>query len=143
MVARVTQEQLARRAGLARETLIRIENQQRGARPATIRLLADALLVAPSMLTGSPGLDASIDEPLRTCTDCGGLRPARAFLPIAGTPYVYGRCRLCRNRHNRERYYAAPDVLAAERARSRRNKQLRKYRAGSQADASDSGPTHA
>jgi DNA-binding XRE family transcriptional regulator len=30
-VAGVMQEQLARRAGLARETLIRIENQQRGA----------------------------------------------------------------------------------------------------------------
>ena len=134
-VAGVTQEELARRAGLARETLIRIENQQRGARPQTIRRLADALLVAPSTLTGSPGLDASIDEPLRTCTDCGGLRPTRAFLPIAGTPYVYGRCRLCRNRRKKERYYSTPDILAAERARSRRRKQLRKHRAGSDGDA--------
>lgn len=135
MVARVTQEELARRSGLARETLIRIENQQRGARPQTIRLLADALLVAPSMLTGSSGMDASIHQPLRTCTDCGGLRPARAFLPIAGTPYVYGCCRMCRNRRKRERYYSTPDILAAERARSRRYKQLRKLRAVSDSNA--------
>jgi transcriptional regulator with XRE-family HTH domain len=123
--AGLMQQQLASRADLARETLIRIEHQQQGARSATIQRLAEALLVAPSMLTGSSDLDALIDEPLRTCTDCGALRPARALLPIAGTPYVYGRCRLCRNRHNRERYYSAPDVLAAERARSRRNKQVR------------------
>ena len=53
--AGLTQDQLARRAGVARETLIRNENQQRGARSGTIRRLADALLVAPSMLTGLLG----------------------------------------------------------------------------------------
>jgi transcriptional regulator with XRE-family HTH domain len=135
MVAGVTQEQLARRAGLARETLIRIENRQRSARPVTIQLLADALLVAPSMLTGSSDADASIDEPLRICTDCGALRPARAFVRIARTPYVYGRCRICRSRRNKERYYSTPEILAAERARSRRNARLRKHRARSDADA--------
>jgi transcriptional regulator with XRE-family HTH domain len=76
---------LAHRTGLARETLIRIERQQRDARSATTQRLAEVLLVAPSMLTGSSDLDASIDEPVRACTDCGALRPARAFLPIAGT----------------------------------------------------------
>jgi transcriptional regulator with XRE-family HTH domain len=143
MLAGLTQEQLAHAAGLARETLTRIEHQQRGARAATIRGLAEALLVAPSMLTGSSDLDASIEEPLRTCTDCGALRPARAFSPIAGTPYAYGCCRVCRNRRKRERYYSTPDILAAERARSRRNKQLRKYRAGSQGDPPESEPMHA
>ena len=142
-VAGLTQQQLVSRAGLARETLIRIENQQRGARPGTIRRLADALLVAPSMLTGSSDLDPSLGERLRTCTDCGAVRPCRAFLRIARTPYVYGRCRICRSRRKKERYSSTPEILAAERARSRRNKQLRKHRAVSQGDVADTQPVHA
>jgi transcriptional regulator with XRE-family HTH domain len=57
----LTQDQLAHRTGLAPKTLIRIERQQRDARSATIQRLAEALLVAPSMLTSSSDLDASID----------------------------------------------------------------------------------
>ena len=141
--AGLTQEQLASRAGVARETLIRIEHQQRGATPETIWRLAPMLLVAPSMLTGASDLDASIDEPLRTCTDCGALRPSRAFQPIAGTSYVYSRCRLCRSRRKRQRYSSTPDILAAERARSQRNKQRRTYRASPQRDAPNHEPLHA
>ena len=75
--------------------------------------------------------------PLRTCRDCGALRPARAFLPIARTPYVYGRCPMCRNRRKKERYYSTLEILAAERARSRRYKQLRKQRAVSDGNVVD------
>ena len=34
---------------------------------------------------------------MRTCTDCARTKPLDEFLPIRGTPYVYGRCRKCRN----------------------------------------------
>jgi hypothetical protein len=79
---------------MARETLARIEKQQRGTRPTRILQLANALLIAPSMLTGSSHSDYFVDGPFRTCTDWAALRPIRAFVPIARTRRVYGRCRI-------------------------------------------------
>jgi hypothetical protein len=46
----------------------------------------------------------------------------------AGTPYVYGRCRECRNKRARERYHSTTEIHTAEVARSWRNKQARKLR---------------
>jgi hypothetical protein len=65
---------------------------------------------------------------MRICTDCSQTRPLDEFLPIRGTPYVYGRCRECRNERARERYRSSPEIHAAEIARSWKNKQVRKLR---------------
>jgi hypothetical protein len=65
---------------------------------------------------------------MRICTDCSQTRPLDEFLPIRGTPYVYGRCRECRNERARDRYRASPEIHAAEIARSWKNTQARKLR---------------
>jgi len=46
-----SQEELARRAGLARGVVINVENGQRLVRPASVRKLARALAVTPLQLT--------------------------------------------------------------------------------------------
>lgn len=122
--ADLTQQELAARAGVARETLSRIE-AGRPARWRVIESLARALLVMPSMLTGNEELDP-IDEPARRCMECGALRPIRAFISIRGRPGYYSRCRLCRNARARTRYWSSAEILAAERERARRNQRLRK-----------------
>jgi hypothetical protein len=33
---------------------------------------------------------------VRTCTDCGQVKPTSEFTPIRGTPWYYGRCKVCR-----------------------------------------------
>jgi len=48
----------------------------------------------------------------------GLTKPRDGFLPIAGTPYVYGRCRACRDRRAVERYHSRQDIRQAEIARS-------------------------
>lgn len=121
--AGLTQEQLAWRVGLARETLTRIA-RGRPARVNTVRLLARALQVMPSMLTGTPDLDP-VDQPARRCAECNALRPVQAFVAIRGTNGYYGRCRMCRNARARTRYWSSPEILSAERERARRNKRLR------------------
>ncbi len=63
---------------------------------------------------------------MRICTDCDQARPLDESLSIRGTPYVYGRCRVCRNARARERYYSTPESRAAEVARSWKNKQRRR-----------------
>jgi transcriptional regulator with XRE-family HTH domain len=52
--AGLSQDELTRRAGLARETIIRLEGG-RSAWAATVRRLATALGVMPGTLTGRPG----------------------------------------------------------------------------------------
>ena len=56
MKAGLTQDQLAWRMGIARETLSRIE-RGRPARSSTVMSLAAALEVMPSMLTNAPDVD--------------------------------------------------------------------------------------
>lgn len=56
MMAGLTQDQLAWRVGIARETLSRIE-RGRPARSSTVMSLAAALEVMPSMLTNAPDVD--------------------------------------------------------------------------------------
>jgi hypothetical protein len=43
--------------------------------------------------------------PWRSCGDCKQSKRRAEFIPITGTPYVYGRCRECRARRARERYW--------------------------------------
>ncbi|MBV9599838.1 MAG: helix-turn-helix transcriptional regulator, partial [Chloroflexi bacterium] len=52
-MSNLTQPQLAARAGIARETLSRLERLKRRAQPETVKALARALNVAPDRLTDS------------------------------------------------------------------------------------------
>ena len=114
--------QLAQRSGLSAAAILRLE-QRRPGQPESIRRLADARLVAPSMLINHTDLDDLVDEPLRTCTECHGLRPLRAFVKIRATVSgYYGRCRVCRARRERARYQSDPDYRQLVIARSRRNR---------------------
>jgi len=129
VVAGLTQAELARRAGVARQTVVALEGQRRPASLETIRRLAAALLVAPSMLTGNDDLDGLVDEDFRRCKGCGALRPQHAFTPAKGTPYVYLRCRICRAARAKAQYHSDPRVRAAVIERAARNGRLRRTRA--------------
>ena len=48
----MSQEQLAERSGVARDTISKLETGRRGAYPTTIRKLAAGLEVEPQMLVG-------------------------------------------------------------------------------------------
>ncbi len=48
----LSQDQLAQRSGVARDTISKLENGQRRAYPSTIRKLATGLEVEPGMLLG-------------------------------------------------------------------------------------------
>jgi DNA-binding XRE family transcriptional regulator len=139
MEAGLTQAQLAKRAGVARETVIRIETLQRPARLAVRRALAQALEIGldrlmeephPVVRPGQPADNLPTDTTRhfgrvatdRQCTDCMKLKPRSAFVPIAGTHRVYGRCRVCRARRARERYWADARFREAERARARQKR---------------------
>jgi transcriptional regulator with XRE-family HTH domain len=126
--AGLMQPQLAQRSGMARETLGRLEHGRRTRRDTILRL-ADALLVAPSELTGCIDLDAFTGETYRTCRSCGVLKSVRGFVPVRGTPYVYLRCRACRARSARERYQRDPRERQAQIERAQRNQAKRKLAA--------------
>lgn len=49
----LSQEQLAEKSGVARETISKLESGRRGAYPSTIRKLAAGLEVEPRMLMGN------------------------------------------------------------------------------------------
>ena len=49
----MSQEELAERSGVARDTISKLETGRRGAYPSTIRKLAAGLEVQPQMLMGS------------------------------------------------------------------------------------------
>ena len=49
----MSQEQLAEKSGVARDTISKLETGQRGAYPSTIRKLAVGLDVEPQMLLGA------------------------------------------------------------------------------------------
>jgi transcriptional regulator with XRE-family HTH domain len=60
----MSQEQLAERSGVARDTISKLETGQRGAYPSTIRKLAAGLDVEPQMLVGGVEyLESELDEP--------------------------------------------------------------------------------
>jgi DNA-binding XRE family transcriptional regulator len=137
--AGLTQAQLAERAGVARETVIRIERLQRPARLAVRRALAHALEIGLDRLVDEPHPVVHPDQPPddvpndttrqfgrippdRQCTDCMELKPRSAFVPIAGTHGVYGRCRVCRARRARERYQTDPQERMRQMERVRRNR---------------------
>jgi transcriptional regulator with XRE-family HTH domain len=125
--ANLTQPQLARRAGVARETIARIENG-RAARHGVLLRLAEALRVPPSVLTGSVELDALIGAIYRTCNCCTAVKPLTGFVRVRGTPYVYLRCRECRARVAKERYYRTSEIHEAEKRRARENGRMRRLR---------------
>ncbi len=57
----MSQEDLAERSGVARDTISKLETGQRGAYPSTIRKLAAGLDVEPRMLLG--GVEYLEEEP--------------------------------------------------------------------------------
>ena len=57
----MSQEELAERSGVARDTISKLETGRRGAYPSTIRKLAAGLEVRPQMLMG--GVEY-LDEPI-------------------------------------------------------------------------------
>jgi transcriptional regulator with XRE-family HTH domain len=59
----MSQEQLAEKSGVARDTISKLETGQRRAYPSTIRKLATGLDVEPQMLVG--GVEYLEDEPSR------------------------------------------------------------------------------
>jgi transcriptional regulator with XRE-family HTH domain len=126
--AGLTRAQLAERSGIDRRTLARLEHG-RPARRGTILQLADTLLLAPSVLTGSMDLDPLTGKTFKRCKNCGALRPVRAFPAIRGTPYVYLQCRVCRARRARERYHADPQERATQIRRAQRNRLKRRQAA--------------
>ncbi len=127
-VAGLTRQQLAHRTGLASETVARLENG-RFARLESIRGLVAVLLVAPSVLVGDPAADATLGIRVRQCSDCGVLRPLRAFVRIkASRNGFYGRCRVCRARRARERYRTDTRERERQKYRVRRTRARRAER---------------
>jgi transcriptional regulator with XRE-family HTH domain len=61
----MSQEELAERSGVARDTISKLETGRRGAYPSTIRKLAAGLEVRPQMLIGGVEYlaEGSVDEP--------------------------------------------------------------------------------
>ena len=59
----MSQEDLAERSGVARDTISKLETGQRGAYPSTIRKLAAGLDVEPRMLVG--GVEYLEEEPAK------------------------------------------------------------------------------
>lgn len=59
----LSQDQLADKSGVARDTISKLENGQRGAYPSTIRKLATGLEVAPQMLLGGVEYIETESEP--------------------------------------------------------------------------------
>ena len=59
----MSQEDLAEKSGVARDTISKLETGQRGAYPSTIRKLAAGLEVEPRMLVG--GVEYLEDEPAK------------------------------------------------------------------------------
>jgi DNA-binding XRE family transcriptional regulator len=119
------QAQLAEAAGVARETIGRMEHGRAGRRDVILSL-ADALDVAPSELTGTADLDALTGLEYQMCKGCRARRRARCFVRVRGTPYLYLRCRMCRAARARERYHASADERAKQLARAQRNYRRRK-----------------
>jgi len=65
---------------------------------------------------------------VRTCTDCGETKPLEPFFQrIAGRRRgYYGRCKVCRNRRNRERYARDPEAHRKMLEREAHYKQRRR-----------------
>jgi len=63
---------------------------------------------------------------VRSCKECGLVKAIAEFTPTKRrTAGWYGRCRVCRARRVRERYWAVPDEREQQKARVRRNRQRR------------------
>ena len=71
----MSQEELAERSGVARDTISKLETGQRGAYPSTIRKLAAGLDVRPQMLMG--GVEYLDDEGL--AVEPGETPPERSL----------------------------------------------------------------
>jgi DNA-binding XRE family transcriptional regulator len=104
------QAQLAVRAGMARETVLRLE-RGRPASMVSVEKLSKAQGSPIEELTRATRIDESAVGPVRTCTECGITKPLSAgFVPIKGCRGYYGRCRACRAAAARRRYHSNEQV---------------------------------
>ncbi len=62
----MSQDQLAQKSGVARDTISKLETGRRQAYPSTIRKLAGGLEVEPGMLLGSVEYDEDVWQPAET-----------------------------------------------------------------------------
>lgn len=77
MRAVMSQEQLADRSGVARDTISKLETGQRRAYPSTIRKLALGLDVRPQMLMGGVEYldEEPVERPAEVSEDAGKVDP--------------------------------------------------------------------
>jgi hypothetical protein len=121
------------------ESICRFEKQRRCAGIGATRRHAQALQVSVATLTGGVEFGERrtvrrAHEPLgarrvrelpseRTCADCGETKGLEMFQRIKATKNgFYGRCRACRAKRARQRYWADPKEREAQVQRVRRNR---------------------
>ena len=118
---------------------------QRPARWGTAQALADALGVPLANLLSTrlprhkrglrwrakrvsgAGSDRLAHLQLR-CLDCSEFRPISEFVHSAGSGHYFGRCRACRNRRARERYWTDESFRARRREAATRSNAVRRER---------------
>src|SRR5215831_12094699 len=75
---------------------------------------------------------------VRTCAECGLVRVVAEFIAIRSRAASwYGRCRVCRAKRARERYWADPDERERQKARVQRNCLRRKAAAATSIETCD------
>jgi len=119
--AGLAQAELAARAGISRETLLRLEHGHRGTTESIARL-AGASMVPIRVLTGDPEFDRHVAARFRTCSTCHQLKRLTSFTPIKGCRGYYGRCRACRAEAAKQRYHSNEQARLADIERTRRNR---------------------
>ena len=120
--AGLTQAELVARAGISRETLLRLEHGRPGTTESIARL-AGALMVPIRVLTRDPKWDRHVTARFRTCSTCHQLKWLTRFTPIKGCRGYYGRCRVCRAEAAKQRYHSNEQARLADIERARRNRQ--------------------
>ncbi len=111
--AGLTQAELAARAGISRETLLRLEHGRPGTTESIARL-AGALMVPIRVLTRDPKFDRHVTARFRTCSKCHQLKRLTRFTPIKGCRGYYGRCRGCRAEAAKQRYHSNEQARLAD-----------------------------
>jgi len=119
--AGLTKAELAARAGISRETLLRLEHGRPGTTESIARL-AGALMVPIRVLIRDPTFDRHVTPRFRTCSTCHLLKRLTRFTPIKGCRGYYGRCRACRAEAAKQRYHSNERARLADIERARRNR---------------------
>jgi transcriptional regulator with XRE-family HTH domain len=105
-----TPAELAQRAGIARQTLVRWESLKRGASPASIRLLSEALRVMPGLLTETEDFDELVGPgKVVRLMSASADQPPNWRRPLAPTSSRRAaRCAKCKGSSRSPRRHASP-----------------------------------